>query len=98
MRTRVSGVRVLFQLPVEVPPALPAAVDQELLHRGGKLRLRLLHRLGDLPVSGADDGGHIGGVHPVDHILFGEEVGGGDDNRPYLVEGQNGEPELIMAL
>ena len=89
---------VVLQLLVEVMPALPGAVDQELFHRGGKLPLGLLHSMGDLPVCGADHRRDPGGVDPVDNVLLGEKVGCRDDNRPDLVQGQDGKPKLVVPL
>ena len=54
--------------------------------------------MGGVSVGGAEDGADPGGIEAVGEIMLLEQVGGGDGNGTQLVEAQDGEPELVVAL
>ena len=85
-------------LRVHVMPAFPLSVDHDQGLDGGAPGGGALRDLGGVAVRGADERLHAGGVEAVFEIMLLELVGGGDGDGAELVQGDHGEPELIVAL
>ena len=83
---------------VEVVPALAAAADEDLLPHLGAFRRRQVDLVGGVAVGGAEDGADVRRMEAVAEVLGLELVGGGDGHGAQLVEAQDGEPELVVAL
>ena len=83
---------------VEVDPAGPRAAHRHLQLQGGRLRLRGVHVLQHQGVRRGHDQLDVRGVVPVDEVLGGELVGGGDGDGAQLVQRQQAEPELVAPL
>ena len=89
----------VFEALVEVLVAfghLGAYADQglhagRLGHGGGDV-------VGDDRLAGADYHLDVCGLAAVDDVLLRQQVGGGDDRRAQLVEGDDAEPEFVAAF
>ncbi len=94
-----TGERIgeLLHLLVQVQPALPLFHHQDLVFQRGDVRLGGLHLLNDKGVVDADNGADLGGVAPVDDVLFGQLQGAGNQNGPQLVQGCGADPILPPA-
>ena len=86
---------VLF---IEIPPAFPASANQNPDRQLRALLCRFVHGIGGLAVGGAQDCLDICRLEAVGKVLGLELIGGRDDHSPQLVQTQDGEPELIVAL
>ena len=94
-----AGERIgeLLHLLVQVQPALPLFHHQDLIFQRGDARLGGLYLLDDKGVVDADNGADLGGVSPVDDVLFGQLQGAGNQNGPQLVQGCGADPILPPA-
>ena len=92
-----EGVGELLQLLVEVQPALPLLRHQNLVLQGGDVRLGGLHLLNDEGVVDAHHRADLGGVAPVDDVLFRQLQGAGDEDGPQFVQGRGAHPVLPPA-
>jgi hypothetical protein len=53
---------------------------------------------GNIPFSGANYRFYSRRVHTIFHIVFGQQKGSRDDNRPKFMQRQDKEPKLVMAF
>ena len=91
-----AGEQRVFR--VHVVPAFPLAVDHDQGLDGGAPGSSALGDLGGVAVRGADERLHAGSVEAVLKVMLLELVGGGDGDGAELVQGDHGEPELIVPL
>ena len=92
----VAGVQGVFL--VEVVPAFLAAVHQNLVLQTGAVKSCGIHRVGNITISGTEDGLDVAGLEAVGEVLFQKLIGGGDGHGAQLVQSQHGEPVLVVAL
>ena len=87
-----------FHVGHEVVPAVALAVDDDSRLYRGTLRQSLIDLLGNVAVACANNRLYCSGVRSVDDIMLLQHECCGDNNRAELVQSENGEPELIVAL
>ena len=84
---------------VEVEPALrDGRTDGYAVLQRRRLRHGIVDMVDDDVVAACDDRLDVGRVAAIDDIFVGEEVGRRDHHCSDLVEGDDGEPELIAAF
>ena len=85
-------------LLIEIMPALPGAVHQDLMLHTGALCRGGIHSVRHIAVGGAEDGLDLARLEAVGEVLFQELIGGGDGHRAQLVQAQHAEPVLVVPL
>ncbi len=88
----------LFDSGAELEPSLSRPARGRFGDEGRRLRLRLVDALHDVGVVDRDDHLDVGGLVAIDDVLSREQVGRRDGDGAELVQGEDGEPELVAAL
>ena len=88
----------IFHIGHKVIPAVALAVDHYSRLYRGALRQSRIDVLGDLAVACADNRFYGSGIRSVNYIMLLEHESCGDNDRAELMQGENSEPELIMAF
>ena len=95
-------LRSLFPLALPVVEAfrygLPVIGDGDVLLHRGTLFHSGLYLTDHVGVIDTDDGLDRGASVAVDDVFLSQHVGGGDDDGPYLVQGQHDHPPLVAAF
>ena len=87
-----------FHVGHEVVPAVTLAVDDNSRLYRGTLRQSLIDLLGNVAVARANNRLYCSSVRSVDDIMLLKHECCGDNYRAELVQSENCEPELIVAL
>ena len=92
----MAAVHLIFF--VEAAPACADTVYDDLMLQLGALGSGCIHRIGHVPVGGAEDSLDLACFEPVCKVLFQQLIGGGDGHSAQFVQTEDCEPELIMTF